>query len=35
MYMNIVPSTVQVPYTTFSPLVEKMYVIKNKTNKKN
>ena len=27
MYMNIVSSTVDVPYTTFPPLLEKMYVL--------
>ena len=33
--MNMVPSTVDVPYTTFPPLLEKMYVIKNKINDEN
>ena len=27
MYMNIVPSTVEEPYTTFPPILEKMHVI--------
>ena len=35
MYMNIVPSTVEVPYTTFPPLLEKMYVMKNEITDEN
>ena len=31
----MVPSTVEVPCTTFPPLLEKMYVIKNKINNEN
>ena len=35
MYMNMVPSTVEVPYTKFLPLLEKMYLMKNKINDNN
>ena len=35
MYMNMVPSTVEVPYTTFPPLLEKMDVMKNEINDEN
>ena len=32
MYMNMVPSTIEVPCTRFPPLLEKMYMIKNEKN---
>ena len=35
MYMNMVPSTVEVPYTTFPPLLEKMYVMKDEIKDEN